>query len=219
MSGEFSAILCGVGGQGLVLMSNIIGNACAESGIRVITGEQHGLSQRSGSVSIHLRIGNDVKSPLIPVGGGDAIISLEGIETLRYVEYLKEDGVVLMNSRVMYPITDTKRLVDDRSKKSAYFDLTTVQGRLKQITSNVLAVDALEIARNAGNALSENVVLLGAVSVLESFPVGTDAIRNAIAKLVPPKARDANLKAFDLGSRVSFERFCDKLPCKKPAAK
>jgi indolepyruvate ferredoxin oxidoreductase beta subunit len=217
MSGEFSAILCGVGGQGLVLMSNIIGNACAESGIRVITGEQHGLSQRSGSVSIHLRIGNEVKSPLIPVGGGDAILSLEGIETLRYVEYLKDDGVVLMNSRVMHPITDTKRLVDDRNKKSAYFDMTTVQGRLKQITSNVLAIDALELSRNAGNALSENVVLLGAVSVLESFPVGTDAIRSSITKLVPPKARDANLKAFDLGSRASFEQFCDKLPCKNPS--
>jgi len=215
MSGGFSAILCGVGGQGLVLMSNIIGNACAESGLRVITGEQHGLSQRQGSVSIHMRIGKEVVSPLIPIGTGDAIISLESLETLRYAEYLKEGGVALMNSRVLHPVTDTKRIVDERGKGTRYFNKEDVEERLKHVTENVLSIDALGLAMQAGNALAENVVLLGAISVLRVFPVENGPLRDSIAKMVPPKAKEANLKAFDLGARASFGHFCDSLPCRK----
>jgi len=215
MSEEFSAILCGVGGQGLVLMSNIIGNACAESGLRVVTGEQHGLSQRQGSISIHMRIGKEVVSPLIPIGTGDAIISLESLESLRYVEYLKEGGVALMNSRVLHPVTDTKRIVDEQGKGARYFNKEDVEERLKQITGNVLSIDALGLAIQAGNALVENVVLLGAISVLQVFPVEKGPLRDSIAKMVPPKAKEANLKAFDLGAEASFGHFCGSLPCRK----
>src|SRR4030042_3431500 len=97
---EFSVYKAGVGGQGLVLLSNVIGSACAAAGIRAITGEQHGLSQRSGSINVHMRIGDEVRSPLIPVGGADAILSLEALEALRYVEYLKPGGGVVMSSRL-----------------------------------------------------------------------------------------------------------------------
>ena len=215
MTSEFSAILCGVGGQGLVLMSNIIGNACAESGLRVITGEQHGLSQRHGAISIHMRIGEEVISPLIPIGSGDAIISLEALETLRYAEYLKEGGVALMNTRVLHPVTDTKRMADERGKGSRYFDIEDVEKRFGQLTKNILSIDALGLAVQAGNALTENIVLLGAISVLEAFPVEKGPLRSSIAKMVPPKAKDANLKAFDLGANASYSRFCDSLPCRK----
>jgi indolepyruvate ferredoxin oxidoreductase beta subunit len=215
MSGGFSAILCGVGGQGLVLLSNIIGNACAASGLRVVTGEQHGLSQRQGSVSIHMRIGSDVRSPLIPIGGGDAIVSLEALETLRYIEYLRGDGVALMSSRVLHPVTDSKRMVGSRGNGTAYFDRGDAEERLKQWTSNVFAIDALELALEAGNTLAENVVLLGALSALQAFPVDSVDLRDSIAKMVPVKAKEANLKAFDLGAKASYDRFCDSLPCKK----
>lgn len=216
MSDEFSALLCGVGGQGLVLVSNVIGNACAASGVRVITGEQHGLSQRHGSISIHLRIGPEVISPLIPVGSGDAIVSLEALETLRYIEYLKDGGVVLMNSRVIHPVTDSKRMIEDQTKAAKYFSREDVESRFKQLTENVLAMDALDLAHKAGNPLTENMVLLGAMSILQSFPVPNDALRESIGKTVPQKAKDANLKAFELGAKASFERFCDSLPCRKP---
>jgi indolepyruvate ferredoxin oxidoreductase beta subunit len=213
MKDEFSVLICGVGGQGLVLVSNVIGNACAASNLRVITGEQHGLSQRSGAVSIHLRIGSDVRSPLIPVGMGDAIVSLEALETLRYIEYLKEDGLVLMNSRVAFPITDTVELV--KKKNAKYFGREDVENRLKQVTANILSVDAFELARQAGNPLTENTVLLGAMSVFESFPVPPEALRESIAKTVPQKAKDANLKAFELGAKASHDRFCTLLPCRQ----
>lgn len=213
MTNGFSVLICGVGGQGLVLVSNVIGNACAASGVRVITGEQHGLSQRSGSVSIHLRMGPEVRSPLIPVGTGDAILSLEALETLRYVEYLKEGGVVMMNTRIMHPITDSGKVIKDKAAK--YFDRKLVEERLKTVTTNILGLDAFDLARQAGNPLTENVVLLGAISVLDSFPVPSDALRESIARTVPQKAREANLRAFDLGAKASHDRFCDILPCKK----
>lgn len=209
---RFSVIICGVGGQGIVLLSNIIGNSCAASDLRVITGEQHGLSQRHGSVSIHLRIGPDVRSPLIPVGTADAIMSLESLETLRYAEYLSEDAVVLMNSRVMHPISDTDRVM--REKGTKYFGREDVEKRLRQITPNIFSIDALSLAENAGNALTENVVMLGAISVLESFPVSSEALRFSIEKVVPPKAREANLKAFELGAKASYERFCKDIKCR-----
>lgn len=212
MKGDFSVLICGVGGQGLVLVSNIMGIACAESGLRVITGEQHGLSQRSGAVSIHLRIGQKVQSPLIPIGMGDAIVSLEALETLRYIEYLKDGGLVLMNDRTAYPVTESARLA--REKKTGYFGRETVEERLKQVTSNILSLDALNLAKQAGNPLTENVVLLGAISVFESFPVPTGALRASIEKTVPQKAKEANLKAFELGAKASHDRFCALLPCR-----
>jgi len=212
MNKDFSVLICGVGGQGIVLLSNIIGDACASSDVRIVTGEQHGLSQRSGSVSIHLRIGQEIRSPLIPVGMGDAILSLEALETLRYAEYLKPDAIVLMNSRVMHPISDTNRMINE--KGAEYFTKEDVENRLKGITKNILMVDAINYANQAGNPLTENVVLLGAMSVLESFPLSMKALQNSISKIVPSKARETNLQAFDLGAKASYSRFCKEFQCK-----
>ncbi|MEM2839201.1 MAG: indolepyruvate oxidoreductase subunit beta [Thermoplasmata archaeon] len=211
---EFDVLICGVGGQGIVLVSNVIGDACASSGLRIVTGEQHGLSQRSGSVSIHLRIGPEVRSPLIPVGMSDAILSLESLETLRYAEYLKRDAIVLMNSRVMHPISDTDEIV--KKKKTRYFGTEEVVQRLGKISRNIFPLDALSLAEDAGNPLVENIVMLGALSVFESFPVPLEALRRSIEKLVPAKAKEANLKGFALGARASYERFCAEMSCRKP---
>lgn len=213
MSEEFSVLICGVGGQGIVLVSNVIGDACASSGLRIVTGEQHGLSQRSGSVSIHLRIGSRIRSPLIPVGMSDAILSLEALETLRYVEYLKQDGIVLMNNRIMHPISDTDEII--RKKKTKYFESEEVVRRLQQVSRYVFPLDALSLAESAGNFLVENIVMLGALSIFESFPVPPEALKLSIEKLIPQKAKNANLKGFELGARASYERFCREMLCRK----
>jgi len=210
---EFSVYLCGVGGQGLVLLSNVIGSACAAAGIRAITGEQHGLSQRSGSINIHMRIGKDVRSPLIPIGGADALLALEALEALRYVEYLKPGGVVVMNSRVQHPIIETGEHMKDKNAK--YMDAEVVKTRLSQVTDKVAVIDALEIARKAGNALTENVVMLGAMSTLDSFPVPDDALEQAISDNVPKKAVEVNLKAFKMGRLAAHESLCNIVKCKK----
>jgi indolepyruvate ferredoxin oxidoreductase beta subunit len=210
---EFSVYMCGVGGQGLVLLSNVIGSACALSGIRAITGEQHGLSQRSGSINIHMRIGKDVRSPLIPIGGADAILALEALEALRYVEYLRPGGVVVMNSRVQHPIIETGEHVRDKSAR--YMDAEVVKTRLLQVTDKIATIDALGIARKAGNALTENVVMLGAMSTLDAFPVPDDAVEQAIKDSVPKKAVEVNLKAFKMGRQEAHGSLCNIVKCRK----
>lgn len=212
MTGEFSIMMAGVGGQGLVMLSNIIGTAGAIAGIRVITGEQHGLSQRHGSIQVHLRVGPGVRSPLIPVGSADALLSLEALEALRYVEYLRDGGVAVINKRVIHPVTETREVVLDKARR--YFTLEQVEERLHRVTGHVLVLDALGIANSAGNPLTENIAMLGAVSVLEAFPVPPEPLQQAIRKLVPPKAVDVNLKAFWLGAGAARDRFCKELACR-----
>jgi len=99
---KYNVLLAGVGGQGLMLLSQVMGDACTRSGVKVVVGAQHGLAQRSGSISAHVRIG-DAYSPLIPYGTADLIIAMEAMEALRYVEFLKPGGTVVMNSRIMHP--------------------------------------------------------------------------------------------------------------------
>jgi indolepyruvate ferredoxin oxidoreductase, beta subunit len=213
-STEFSVYLSGVGGQGLVLLSNVIGSACASAGIRAITGEQHGLSQRSGSINVHMRIGEEVRSPLIPIGGADAILSLEALEALRYVEYLRPGGVVLMNSRIQKPIIETAAHTKDRTAK--YMSVEDVRTRISQVTDKIAVLDALDIARKAGNPLTENIVMLGALSTLESFPVPEENLKKSISENVPPKAVEVNLRAFDLGRKAAYDLLCNMVKCREP---
>lgn len=210
---EFSVYMSGVGGQGLVLLSNVIGSACAASGIRAVTGEQHGLSQRSGSINVHMRIGDEVRSPLIPIGGADAILSLEALEALRYVEYLKPGGVVLMNSRIQHPTIETHAHMKDKAAK--YMSADDVKGRLSQVTDKVAMIDALEIAKEAGNPLTENIVMLGALSTLDAFPVPEEDLRKSVSENVPKKAVEVNLKAFDLGKKAAHEMLCNIVKCRE----
>lgn len=209
----FNIYLCGVGGQGLVLLSNVIGNACARAGVRAITGEQHGLSQRSGSVNIHMRIGEGVRSPLVPVGGADVLLALEALEALRSVEYLKDNGVVLMTTRVQHPVLETASHVKD--KEAAYFSVDEVKRRLSEVTDSISAIDALDIARSIGSPLTENMVMLGALSALQDFWVPEGALEEAIKDSVPSKAVDANLKALKLGRKSAFSDLCNVVKCRE----
>ncbi len=210
---DFSVYMSGVGGQGLVLLSNIMGSACASAGIRALTGEQHGLSQRSGSINVHMRIGEDIRSPLIPIGGADAQLALEALEALRYIEYLKPGGVVLMSSRIQRPVVETSSHVRDKS--AMYMSAEEVKSRMTKVTDKIALLDALAIANQAGNPLTENMVMLGALSTLEDFPIPEPALKQSISELVPPKAIDANLRAFDLGKKASYEILCKMVKCRQ----
>jgi indolepyruvate ferredoxin oxidoreductase beta subunit len=210
---SLNVFICGVGGQGLVLLTTVIGNACAKSGVKVVTGEMYGLSQRSGAVSVHLRIGEDVFSPLIPYGEADILLSLEAIETLRYLEYLKKDGVVLMNKRVMHPPIETSKIIT--KQQSNYVTLDEVVSKLKGWTQNVAIVDALTLAKESGNVRTENTVFLGCLSALNHFPVAENAIRESISEAVPKKTVEQNLKAFELGKKNAYGSLCTLVPCRQ----
>ena len=210
---SLNLFMCGVGGQGLVLMTTVIGEACAKSNKKVITGEMYGLSQRSGTVSVHLRIGEDAFSPLIRYGDADVLVALEAIEALRYVEYLKKDGIVLMNKRIMHPPVETSKIITAKGTK--YITLKEIVQQLKNWTPNIAVIDALELARESGNVNAENTVFLGCLSALETFPVEENYVRQSIAEAVPKKTIEQNLKAFDLGKKSAFDALCTMVPCRK----
>ncbi len=196
-----------------MLMTTVIGNACAKSGKKVITGEMYGLSQRSGAVSVHLRIGEDAFSPLIGYGEADILVALEAIEALRYVEYLKRDGVVLMNKRIMHPPIETSKIIT--TKGSKYITVADVVSKLKNWTPNIAVIDALKLAKDSGNVFTENTVFLGCLSALDVFPVEENFIRESISEAVPTKTIEQNLKAFDLGKENAYNSLCTLVPCKK----
>jgi len=205
--------LCGVGGQGLVLMTTVIGSACAKSGKKVVTGEMYGLSQRSGAVSVHLRIGEDAFSPLIGYGDADILVALEAIEALRYIEYLKKDAVVLMNKRIMHPPIETSKIIAQKGAK--YITLNDVVSKLKNWTPNIAVIDALKLARESGTVYAENTVFLGCLSALEVFPVEENYIIESISEAVTKKTIAQNLKAFDLGKENAYDSLCTLVPCRE----
>jgi indolepyruvate ferredoxin oxidoreductase beta subunit len=196
---KYNILLTGVGGQGLMLLSAVLGEASVAADIPVITQEQHGLAQRSGSISAHIRIGGGY-SPMIPYGMAEMIIAMEAMEALRYIEYLKKDGVIVMNSRLMHPVIETSNLVKNRKDKLPYVSLEQILEKLSKVTNFVKVIDANNIAVEAGNPRTENIVLLGAASTADGFPLNQKQLISAIKKIVPEKTIEANIKAFELGS-------------------
>ncbi|MBN1683003.1 indolepyruvate ferredoxin oxidoreductase subunit beta [Candidatus Bathyarchaeota archaeon] len=197
---SYNILLTGVGGQGLMLLSQILGDACTSKDYPVVVGAQHGLAQRSGSISAHVRMG-DVYSPLIPYGSADMIIAMEGMEALRYIEYLKEGGVIVMNSRIMHPPLETAPIVKNRQEKKEYITIDQIFQQLKKVTNKIISLDANLLALEAGNPRTENIVLLGAASTQKDFPLDSETLTNAIKRNVPEKTIEANLKALEIGRR------------------
>lgn len=196
---NYNILLSGVGGQGLMLLSAVIGEACTHNDLKVVTAEQHGLAQRSGAISAHIRIG-DAISPLIPYGTADMIISMEAMEALRYIEYLKPDGVIITNTRIMHPVIETNQLVQNRKSDYKYIELPDIIDSLNKVTKNIVTIDARKLASQAGNPRTENIVLLGTASKQAGFPLNDEQIKESIARIVPKRTIEANLKAFDLGA-------------------
>ena len=198
MPGEtFNLIACGVGGQGVVLMSNVVGEAASLSGQHAISGEMHGLSQRSGSVFIHQRLGAKAISPLIPYGEADVILALEPMEALRYLYYLKPGGLVITNTNLIHPPNETEDLVQKRRKR--YIKYEEVLGAIREAGATIIEIDALGLAHKAGNALTVNVVMVGALSAAPGFPLDREKMLEAVLSTVPPKAVTVNKQAFDNG--------------------
>ena len=197
----FNIMTVGVGGQGLMLVSNIIGLTCARISLNIRTAETHGLAQRSGSIYTHIRIGDDVFSPLIPYGEADVLLGMEAIETLRYIEYLKPDGDIILNNYIWQPVQSTFERV--RNQELNYITIENIVKQLEKITKNISKVNALELANQAGHPLTSNVVLLGALAKVNGFPIKINQLKEVIPKVVPKKAVEANLRALSLGFGVN----------------
>jgi len=183
-------MIVGVGGQGSLLASRIIGNAVLLKNYDVKVSEVHGMSQRGGSVVTYVKYGESVASPVICRGEADVIISFELLEAARWLPYLKKDGVIVTNTQQINPMPVVTG--------AAEYPENLVE-KLKATGANVIAEDALAIAREAGNEKAVNVALIGLVAHALGFDEET--LREAIRISVPEKFLELNLKAFDLGVR------------------
>lgn len=183
-------ILCGVGGQGILSVATIIGEAATKAGVNLKQAEVHGMSQRGGDVQSNLRLSTDeIYSDLISKGGCDLIISMEPMEALRYLPYLSKDGVIVTSNKPFINIPN-------------YPDQEALFAELNSL-SNVVQLDIEKVAKDAGNPRGANVVLLGmAAKYLEI--VSVDQLREAIATIFARKGEavvEANLKCFDAANQ------------------
>lgn len=185
-------IICGVGGQGVVLLSELLGTAAVEAGIAVKGSEVLGMAQRGGSVFSNLRLGGGGYAPLTPEGRGDILLALEPSEALRNIQYLSRSSIVILNTNRILPPTVFLG-------KSGYPDIEEILDNLRSVSKKVVALDAAKLAREAGNIRTANVVMLGALFGTGLLPVTVDVIKGVVGNRVPSKAIDANLKAFDTG--------------------
>jgi indolepyruvate ferredoxin oxidoreductase beta subunit len=188
MSAVTSVLLAGVGGQGVLLASEVIAEAAAIGGSAVKKSEVHGMAQRGGSVVSHLRFGPEVHSPLIPRAGADYLVSFERLETLRYLEYLHPGSVILVNDQRILPLPVSVG-------KAVYPE--DVEARLAATGLPVRFVDGVGLARAAGNEKAVNAVVLGALSGMMGFAPGL--WEQALRRQVPERLLEVNLRAFALG--------------------
>ncbi|MCX6696414.1 MAG: indolepyruvate ferredoxin oxidoreductase subunit beta [Methanoregula sp.] len=194
MTGSFDILIVGIGGQGTILASNILGEACLLEGRHVKGAETHGMAQRGGSVESHIRIGGQF-GPLIVPGQADLLISFDLLEALRYSHYLKKGGMMVVNRHLVLPTSVF-------TQKIAVPTEDEIIGRLKNCDLCLLDADA--IAAEAGSVLAQNVVMLGAAS--GAMPLKPESLIAAVRKLVPPKTIEVNIKAFEMGRK--FEGKC-----------
>ena len=186
-----SIMIVGVGGQGSLLASKLLGKLLMNEGLDVKVSEVHGMSQRGGSVVTYVRCGEKVYSPVIDKGGADCIVSFEKLEAARWVEYLKKDGVIITNTQQIDPmpvITGAaeypENILDELSEKV-----------------KVDALDALSLATEAGSSKAVNIVLMGRLARQLDIPY--EKWEDALRLVVKPKFIDINLKAFALGYNYS----------------
>ena len=185
-------MIVGVGGQGSLLASKLLGNLLMEQGYDVKVSEVHGMSQRGGSVVTYVRYGDKVYSPVIDKGEADFIISFELLEAARWAEFLRPGGRIIVNTQQIDPmpvITGAASYPSD------------IIAKLRSLGLQVDAVDALEIAEQAGSAKAINIVLMGRLA--RYFDVPEDEWQKALKRVVPEKFLALNQKAFALGMQLA----------------
>jgi indolepyruvate ferredoxin oxidoreductase beta subunit len=186
-------LMCGVGGQGVILASDIVSKAAMLADFEVKKSEVHGMSQRGGSVTTHVRFGRSVSSPLIAKGCADFMLAFEKLESLRYIGFMSADAVAIVDDHEVVPTTVS----------SGPFDYPDdIIGHLERHL-DVILIDCLEVAREVGNVRTANTVLLGALSM--KLDIDLEVWRTAIHRSVPFGTEEINFKAFDEGRRRALD--------------
>ena len=187
---KLDIVFSGVGGQGVVVLSDIYCEAAMLDGFDVAKAEIHGMAQRGGSIVAYARIGDKVESPLIETGKADVLVGFEILETARALPMLKKNGDVIVNMKYIPPSCD----VSGAKQKKTEELMQMLRSKAK-----VHEVDGIGIAEKLGNLLVVNTILLGALSALPEIPVKQESFQQAIAGRLKEKYINLNLKAFELG--------------------
>ena len=189
-----NVIITGVGGQGNILASHILASAAIAEGYHATIGETYGQSQRGGAVMSHVRLSKGIQfGPLIPEGGGDVIVGLEPMETLRVAAMYANPGTkVIVNPRPNYPLMVLYGAME-------YPDVDELIKRLEEMTEVVKVVESTELAKKAGEAMASNVVMVGALAGSGWTPISVDTFTSVLEQVIPPKVLGVNRQAFKLG--------------------
>jgi indolepyruvate ferredoxin oxidoreductase beta subunit len=192
MMREFNILITGVGGQGVILMSELLGKAAVADKLNVRGSEILGMAVRGGSVTSAIRIGEDVYGPLIPTGKCHALVGMEPSETLRNISYLSKSSLVIVNTTATIPFTVS-------IGESRYPDLEEILKQLAKASAKIVQLDAAKLAKEAGNRLATNIVMLGALFGTDQLPIKIATIKKTIEERFPARLAPLNMKAFDLG--------------------
>lgn len=184
----------GVGGQGNVLASKLVGEAALAAGVPVVLSETHGMAQRGGVVESVLLLGG-WRSPKLDFGEADVLLGFEPLETLRGLPYLRPGGTVFSSSDPLPPVSVSLG-------QASYPDMAYIEEQTRLVAGQCRFIPCRELGLRAGSAQSGNTVLLSAVCASGVLPFGVDALEAAIKKFLPAKLQESNLKALELGKTV-----------------
>ena len=192
---EFNILITGVGGQGVILMSELLGNAAVSDDLNVRGSEVLGMAVRGGSVSSTIRLGDNVFGPLTPTGKCDALVGMEPAEALRNISYLSKTSLVILNTEVIVPFTVSLGM-------SKYPALETITKKLAGASGRLITLNAVEIAREAGSQQAANIVMLGALFGTSQIPIRLETVKAEIQARFSAKLVPVNMRAFDLGYQI-----------------
>ncbi|PNV80640.1 MAG: indolepyruvate ferredoxin oxidoreductase subunit beta [Fervidicoccus sp.] len=197
---EYNIIIAGIGGQGVLTIARIIGEAALEEGIKVRIGEIHGLSQRFGSLFSHVRLGDEVYGGLIPMGRGDLLIALEPAESLRHLHYMKKGSTLLLSTNPIEPPQVSMGLFN-------YPPLEKIRElALKEFGLKIIELDSRKMAEEVGSIIAQNSIMLGAALALESFPLKYESVVSAVRRIISRRFADMNMKALEVGMREAKKK-------------
>ncbi len=189
---EFNVVLAGVGGQGTLLAAEILGTAALKEGFNVRVSEIHGMAQRGGAVRSEVRIGDRVRAPTVLDGQADVLLGFEPLETVRNLKCASEKTLVILSDETIPP-------TELASTGKEYPDMNQIADMIHHFTKNVIIVETVRLAKEAGSSLTQNTVLLGVLAGSGRSPIKKQSLREALQELVPAKHLQNNLKAFSLG--------------------
>jgi indolepyruvate ferredoxin oxidoreductase beta subunit len=194
--GIFKIVVAGVGGQGTLLASRLLAEAAIKVGLHVKIGETYGMAQRGGPVMGHIQIGGEPHNPQIRKGEADVLIGFEPAEAVRRgVTYLKKDGLALINTRKTAPVEVVSGMMP-------YPDMEKLMGLLGQVTENIYQFDATGIAEEAGDPITTNIVMLGAVVESGLLPYNEETVLETLNDSLRPQFIELNMRAFELGKKT-----------------